>query len=225
MVSSSFIEEIKKRMKTPVIFRINDNRTTMLSVKWESHCTKVSMHRIFLDAPKEVQEAVKNHVTTVNSSAGPIVRAYIQKKIQELDYSEILNDERLISKGVIYDLQELYQKINCEYFSSELDLKITWFGKPKIPGGQRITFGLYQAPLKLVKVHKMMDNVLFPKYVLEFVIYHEMLHHVVPPQFDQAGKNSIHGKEFKRREKQFVKYKQASAWLKRFSGRGTINLH
>jgi len=215
MIPTQFQKEIEKQVKKKVELRINDNRSTMLSVKWEPGCTKVSLHRIFLDAPENVMEALACHIRKKNSVAAPAVKAFIEERMRMIDYSHRLKKTTLSTSGNTYDLQQLYDEINREYFGGKLSLAITWYGRPKLKNRSRITFGLYSAPLRLIKIHRMMDRPFFPEYFVRFVIYHEMLHHLCPSYYDEKGRHSIHTKEFKSREKEFREYARATAWLNR----------
>jgi hypothetical protein len=60
-----------------------------------------------------------------------------------------------------------------------------------------------------------MDSPSFPDYVVDFVVYHEMLHHVCPSYYDKKGYHHIHSKEFKEKEQEFKHFNLASDWIKR----------
>lgn len=214
MLNHRFVEEIEQAINKKVKVRINDNHSTMLSVKWDPECTKVSIHRMFLEAPKNIMEALTCYIKSENQSLCPSVQAYIEEKLRTPSYSYRLPDEKLLFKGKYYNLKMLYDIVNKEYFNSELNLSITWFGRQQRKRRQ-ITFGLFQESQKLIKIHKMMDNPFFPEYFVKFVIYHEMLHHVCPSYYDIRGKHHIHSKEFKEKEKQYKDYKLSKLWLKK----------
>lgn len=194
--------------------KINDNRSTMLSVKWEPDCTKVSLHRIFLEAPQNVMDALACYLKRKDKIISPSVKAFIEDNLKNLDYSHLLNPAKIYSHGNVYNLQLIYDRLNQEYFNNQLNLKITWFGKPFQRSRSRITFGLYHDPLRLIKVNRLLDSPSFPDYLVSYVVYHEMLHHVCPAYFDAKGQHHIHGKEFKQREMQFRHYDLAQKWIK-----------
>lgn len=214
MTLAVFQKEIEQLSKKKLKLKINDNRSTMLSVKWEPGCTKVSMHRIFLEAPKNIMDALSCHIRKENSAVSPTVKAYIENKLKSLDYSSTLDKAKLVTDGNVYDLREVYEYLNDYYFGGVLDLSITWYGKSYIKNRSRFTFGLYFQPLKLIKIHKMLDSLEIPLYFIEYVIYHEMLHHVCPSYYDESGRNHVHTPEFKKREKTFKDFKKAQEWLK-----------
>jgi hypothetical protein len=191
--------------------KINDNRSTMLSVRWEPSCTKVSLHHMFLSAPKNVISALAGSIAKGQTAVAPQVKAFIQESLLTLDLSNKLKG--LVHKGNFYNLKTFYDDLNAEYFNGDLDLNITWFGRHEQKNRSQVTFGLFQDALRLIKIHRLMDTPTFPDYVVNFVIYHEMLHYVCPPFVDEGGTNRIHNEDFKNREMQFKDYRRAKTWV------------
>lgn len=206
--------ELEASAGMPLQLKINDNRATMLSVRWDSHCTKVSLHRIFLHAPKNVMESLVCYIKQESDHLHPNVKFFIDDNLKKLDYSSRVDRRKLNIKGSHYNLKEIYDRLNREYFDNQVDLLITWFGAAKYRCKSKLTFGLYFDPLRLIKINRFLDNHFFPDYVVSFIVYHEMLHHVCPAYYDAQGKQQIHNKEFKRRESQFKQYHLAQKWIK-----------
>ncbi len=186
----------------------------MLSVKWEPDCTKVSMHRMFLSAPRNVMEALACYISRKHKMIAPDVKAFMEESLKKFDYTHELDRNKLYIQGNYYNLKEFYEAINREYFKESLDLSITWFGKPKQCNRSRVTFGLYHDPLKLIKINRLLDSPSFPDYLLSFVIYHEMLHYVCPAYVDEKGLHRVHSREFKEKEAQFKHYELAQNWIR-----------
>lgn len=210
----SFQEQLESCTGKKLRLKINDNRSTMLSVKWEPDCTKVSLHRMFLQAPQNVMQALACYLKGEHKQIAPTIKAYIENHLQQLDYSHELDLSKLQPKGHVYDLQEIYHEINHEYFDDPLKLFITWFGEGNRKSCKRLTFGLYHDPLRLIKINRLLDNTYFPDYFVAYVIYHEMLHYVHPAYVDEKGQKHIHSKEFKEREKKFRYFKHAQEWIR-----------
>ncbi len=113
---------------------------------------------------------------------------------------------KLYDRGSVYHLRELYDEVNKEYFNSELKLKITWFGNAlKLPK-RRMTLGSFTSELKLIKIHRFLDQEQIPKTYVKFIIYHEMLHYVAPPVVKKWARRKIHHAHFLALEKQFKEY-------------------
>lgn len=210
----SFQQQLEHDAGVKLNLKINDNRSTMLSVKWEPDCTKVSVHRMFLQAPQNVMQALACYLKGDNKKLAPSIKAYIEDNMQKLDYSHQLDLSLLQTKGQVYDLKEIYHSVNQEYFDKQLELYITWFGNDKQTRRRKVTFGLFHDPLKLIKINRLLDNPRFPDYFISYVVFHEMLHHVCPSYVDEKGFKQIHNKEFKQREKQFKYFDKALQWIK-----------
>ena len=213
----TLLQFLEKGSGKKLKLKINDNRSTLLSVRWGPECTKVSMHRIFLQAPESVMIDLAHYLKGEGKGkTSPQVKAFIQNSFRKVDYAHELDVSSLIQKGAIYDLQEIYDALNREYFEDKLNLSITWFGSPSQRRRSKITFGLYYDPLKLIKIHRLLDKALFPKHLVSFVVYHEMLHHVCPPYVDEKGIHRIHTKEFREEEGKFKQFKESSDWIHQY---------
>lgn len=214
-MSLSFLhEQLKPSTGKRLKLKINDNHSTMVSVKWESDCTKVSLHRMFLNAPENVMQSLACYIDEKQSSFGPSIKNFISEKRKSLDYSHVIPISNLRHQGDIYNLKEIFDQLNREYFQNKIKLNITWFGARRHRNKSQITFGLYCDTKKLIKVSRLMDSKIFPDYVIAYVIYHEMLHHTCPPFINEKGLYSIHNPAFKSREAQFKEFRQAKNWFK-----------
>jgi hypothetical protein len=142
------------------------------------------------------------------------LREFIHGHLDRCDYTHLVNPQKLIQQGHVYHLKYLYDEINKKYFKGQLHLFLTWYGTPHSKRRMRITFGQYVSGLRLIKIHRMLDHPFFPEYFVAFVLYHEMLHSVIPGSRDTKGRFCIHGKNFKEREKAFEYYQKAIEWEK-----------
>jgi len=210
---TQFQRELEATSGMKLQLKINDNRSTMLSVRWEPDHAKVSLHRMFLQAPKNIMDSLACYLRREDENLSPNIRSFIEENLQKLDYTHLVKQEKLDTQGNVYDLQQIYDDLNEEYFDKKLKLFITWYGKAK-RNKSKVTFGLYYDPLKLIKISRLLDSPSFPDYVLGYVIYHEMVHHVCPSYFDNKGVHRVHSKEFKQIEKRFYAYEKAQKWIK-----------
>lgn len=210
---ADFQRELEQALRKSVKLRINNNRSTMLSVKWEPDCTKVSMHRFFLDAPKNIMDDLACYIKKESKQLTPDVKSFMEDRINRLDYTHELGKVKLNSAGSIYNLRQLMDQVNRQYFENRLDLNITWFEQQRKKFRSQFTFGLYHQPLRLVKINRLLDRVDVPEYLLSFVIYHEMLHCVFPSYCDGAGRRKVHHHQFKTMERKFHAYDHAMEWI------------
>lgn len=202
---------------------INENRSTMLSVLEKTPWfARLSIHKMFLDAPDPVILAIAHYVKRTRKDRkhyNLVLRTFIQEHLLRTNYTHLVNHQSLDQDGDVYQLKNMYEQINRDYFENRLHLSITWFGNQKRQRRARITYGQYLDGLRLIKIHRMLDNSFFPEYFVSFIIYHEMLHAVVPGHVDRKrGRYCFHSQEFKRQEKEFKQYHKAVEWEKQNTG-------
>lgn len=210
----TFQQELERNAGKKLRLKFQDNRSTMLSVKWEPECTKVSLHKMFLQAPGNVMDGLACYLKGEDSRLDPAVKAYIEDNLSKLDYSHQLDLSKLETKGTVFQLKELYQDLNCEYFESRLKLHITWFGEKRKKSRKRVTLGLFHDALRLIKINRILDNPNVPEFFIRYVIFHEMVHHTCPSYVDNEGKKHIHSREFRAAERQFKQFDSAQKWIK-----------
>lgn len=215
-----FKKKLSKHLQFNVELIVNENRSTMLNILTRKRdYAKVSMHKMFLRAPEEVISAIAHYVRGSKKrdsrEENLRIRSFIQTNLERLNYSKALDRSKFITEGNIYDLQKIYDEINARYFENKLNLAITWYGERGRKNRSRVTFGQYFDHLRLVKIHRILDDIFFPPFFVEYVVYHEMLHHVVQGYVDENGLFRTHGSEFKEKEKLFHHYERASDWERR----------
>lgn len=119
-------------------------------------------------------------------------------------------------QGSVYNLKELYDRVNRDYFNEELKLSITWTGRAESKPRWRIMFGSYHHEKKHIKIHRRLDSPHVPEFFISYVIYHEMLHHIHPPIKQRGFKRKIHHSDFKAAEQKFKSHKEAIEFLKSY---------
>ena len=78
-----------------------------------------------------------------------------------------------------------------------------------------LTFGSYDPVLALIRIHPVLDRAEVPRYFLESVVHHEMLHHQLGGEPDKAGRTIYHSKAFRSAEARYPLHTQALDWEKR----------
>ncbi len=111
-------------------------------------------------------------------------------------------------QGKVYNLEGIFEKVNLIYFQNSI-------AKPRIAWSARKTYrrlGNYNYDEDTITISRTLDSPETPKYVIEFVVFHEMLHkyHGVTRK---NGRRYYHTPEFKRDEKKFSYYQEAEDWI------------
>ena len=111
-------------------------------------------------------------------------------------------------RGTARDLRGVFDYVNSFYFASRLqDPILAWAAE-----SPRRRLGFYFQPLNLLAANRALDSDAVPRYVLEFVVFHELLHHVSAGN-GRAARRVHHTLEFKKQEKTFSHYDDAERWL------------
>ena len=111
------------------------------------------------------------------------------------------------SKGVVYDLDEIFADLNTKYFGDEiLKPALTWSAKKTY----RI-LGHHDATHEHIAISKSLDTRDTPRYVVEYVVFHEMLH-IHHPTKHVNGRRYNHTAAFKRDERTFAYHTQTESW-------------
>ncbi len=119
------------------------------------------------------------------------------------------------AKGEVYDLDEIFNHLNQMYFDNKI-------AKPTLTWSARKTYrilGHHDSTHETIAVSCSLDNKKTPKYVVEFVVFHEMLH-IFHPTTYRNGRGYNHTPQFRRDEKQFLHFDKAENWI----GRNVKNL-
>jgi hypothetical protein len=73
---------------------------------------------------------------------------------------------------------------------------------------------LFRSHTNTIRINPVLDRKAVPLCVLEFILYHEMLHADLGVT-RKNGRRSVHSREFRGRERLFSQYDTATAWEKR----------
>ncbi|WP_420834633.1 hypothetical protein [Chlamydia avium] len=118
------------------------------------------------------------------------------------------------SPGKVFDLYKIYQRLNAQFFERKLHLTIGWFGRERSKSVCKAVLGSYHEGEKAIRIHRSLDRKDIPLFFMEYLIYHEMVHSIVPREYSVSGRTIFHGKKFKEYERRFPLYEKAIAWEK-----------
>jgi len=204
---------LRARCGGPLRLTVTDNRRTMLSLHRRKDLIEVRLHHMFLRAEAGIWDALSDYLFAGDRAAAGVIARYIEQHRKHIRHPE----ERplaLSTAGVHHDLSEICRAINQRYFDGQADVHITWGrghgGKPRA-ARRSIKLGSYTSRDRLIRVHPALDAAFVPRFFVEYIVYHEMLHHVLPPGL-QNGRRDLHGPQFQARERKFEHYQAALAW-------------
>lgn len=180
----------------------------------------VRIAEMFRIAPPEAQNALAFILVAkllrkkIPANAREIYGEFIKNgEIRE----KVIEDKRargrkIISsaKGKIYDLEEVFARLNRDYFADRLK-------KPVLSWSARKTFrrlGHYDEVHETIIISRSLDDQKVPQYVVEFVVFHEMLH-IWHPTRHHNGRRYNHTPTFRRDEEKFENFEEAENWIER----------
>jgi len=115
------------------------------------------------------------------------------------------------SQGMHRQLADSFQRVNETYFSAQMKQpELCWS-----PVRARRILGSYQERSDRLIVSRVFDSPNVPLFVLDFLMYHELLHKFLGVGRRGDGKRCMHGPDFKELERKFERYAEAQAFLKR----------
>jgi hypothetical protein len=202
----------------PMVLSITDNRHSIITHRVQRGTLHVRIHHMFLDAPAPIVDALVRYVTRGDRDASAALGNYIDENGVRLARRK--RSAPLVSKGKHHDLLGLFNDVNQRYFGGSINALIAWGKRPTVAAGQRktIKLGSYSGVDRLIRVHPGLDRNWVPRYFVAYIVYHEMLHHVIPGSRG-LGRVNLHPPEFKERERQFRHFERALDWERRHVSR------
>ncbi len=188
--------------------------------------------RIFRDAPDEILRvlAAWARLAMLRKSPGrTLERRALEKTLHAFLTLQHENDshtlklkrgraarrlQRLQPKGLHHDLDVILAAVIAEYFSGAPDVaaaRITWSARWGGLSTQTTAHDAEGKPYPLLSISRGYDHPSATPDIVAGVVYHECLHIAVPPA-EQAGRRVVHGREFRRREKQYRYYDVWRVW-------------
>jgi hypothetical protein len=113
-------------------------------------------------------------------------------------------------EGRFYHLEEVFDSLNTRFFGGLL-------GRPELTwseGMAKRSLGHYDAAHNTIVVSQVFDRPSSPRYAIEYLLYHEMLHLKHPVRM-RGVRRCVHSREFKADEERFPQLKEAMAFIRR----------
>jgi len=210
--------ELRKRLerftRKPISLTVTDNRSSMVYVSPGTHrMVKVRVHHMFLDAPIDVVRALAQFIRRPNQECHRALDGYIKRNAHRIGGKPRRRVAiNLSHRGFHFDLKQVYEKLNRTYFGGQLRVAITW-GKSN--GANRrysIDFGSYDTQKRIIRINPALDRPSVPRFFVEYVVFHEMLHADLGVEETPDGRTAFHSPRFREEERQFRFYRSALRW-------------
>jgi hypothetical protein len=205
------------RLPEPVDLVFTDNRFTMVSIRRSGGRLRARLHRMFRHADEELLESLARFFSRRDRSASRAIDAFVAAHGGEIGRPARERRRKVaVLKGRHLDLGEVLARVVAAHFGGALDVGITWGRAPvKGRGRRRRSRALanYSYDDRMIRVNPVLDAPDVPPYVVDWIVYHEILHHVLPVE-EADGRRRYHTRRFRALERAFARYDDARAWEK-----------
>lgn len=207
---------LRTKLRGHVVLEIHDNTHTMVTFQKERGQWRLRLHHMFLAAPDEVLGALAGFVRDSDPKGSTVLDRYIDRNkafIRRVSAAQLLKRVRIEPVGRHHNLGSIFNALNRRYFANRIGATITYGPAPRSRRARKsIKMGSYSADSKLIRIHPALDQSRVPRYFVEWIVFHEMLHHVYRVRRGEDGRRSVHPPEFMQHERRFHDFKRAQAW-------------
>jgi hypothetical protein len=171
-------------------------------------------------SPDTVLRAIA-HILLAKMYRKPIDRGHAARYRKYVGSHEIVQKAHLLRqmrgrkhfrspRGLFYDLDALFEDLNTRFFHGLLARpRMSWS-----PTRTRRILGHYDPAHNAIIISRIFDHFAVPRYAVEYIVYHEMLHLKHPVKL-RGSRRCIHSAEFQSEERLFPELMEANAFLKR----------
>jgi hypothetical protein len=208
---------LSARLKGKALVEIHDNTHTMVTFQKRGNLWRVRLHHMFLAASDEVLGALAAYIRTGDPVSSALLDQYIERNkvfIRRQSPAQLRKRLRIDPVGEHHDLEAIFRRLNRRYFrGQEVTAAITYGPAPRVRKPRKsIKMGSYSADSQVIRIHPALDQPSVPSYFVEWIVFHEMLHHIYKARRREDGKRCLHPPEFMEHERRFHDYKRAHAW-------------
>ena len=211
----AFTETLRERLGEGVSIRLTDNRRTLISMSRRRGLCDVRLSRRFALADGLTIDGLASYLKGEARALPGAVRKFMNR-VPTAEPTRRKALKKLKSAGAVYDLTQIADQVNSQYFGGALSFRIAWGKVPakvKRRGGS-ITLGSYDSDLNLVRIHPALDMADVPRRFVEFIVYHELAHKKLGTRMRENGERRVHDAMFRELERGFEHYETARKWEK-----------
>lgn len=171
-------------------------------------------------APEPVLRSIA-HILLAKMYRRPIDRAHAARYRRYVGSHEVVRKAHLVrqmrgrkrlrpARGHFYDLDVIFEDLNTRFFHGLM-------ARPRMSWSQTRTrriLGHYDPAHNAIIISRVFDHPAAPRFVLEYIVYHEMLHLKHPVKL-RGSRRCVHSAEFQAEEKLFPRAADAESFLKK----------
>lgn len=146
-------------------------------------------------------------------------------------YREYLNGQRVEGKAAQsrqargrkhIDPVGQHRSLLESYLRVSLDMDLALPQVPKLSWSKTVSghrFGHWDPHHGVVVISQILDDPDVPEFVLDYVLYHELLHVLHPVRMGSGTKRIVHGAAFRRDERRFPRWREGEEWIAKLARR------
>ena len=204
----------------PILVRFRRFTSLNTTIRLREGQIHVSLSDLLEGAPETVIHAIA-HILLAKLYKKPIDAAHNLRYKRFASSAAVTRQSELIRhargskryfgpEGRFYNLEEVFESLNMRFFGGLL-------GRPELTWSEHMakrSLGHYDAAHNTIVVSRIFDRPSSPRYAIEYLLYHEMLHLKHPVKM-RGLRRCVHSREFKAEEARFPQLTEALAFLKR----------
>ena len=179
---------------------------------------RVRLSDLLEGAPESVLRAIA-HILLAKMYRQPIARMHSARYRKYVNSHEMRSKAHLLrqlrgrkriasAQGRYYDLEAIFDDINLRFFGGmQARPQMSWS-----QGRARNLLGHYDPAHNAIVVSRIFDHPHVPRYAVEYIVYHEMLHLRHPVKLN-GSRRCVHSAQFRAEEKLFPQLEAAQRFL------------
>jgi hypothetical protein len=212
--------ELKPRTAIPAVrVKFYKFANANSSVRWDESGLDFRITDVLDGAPSAILESLA-HILMSKLLRRPSPRIHAERYRRYLNRKEMRRSLQLVKQargrkfvsgpqGDCYDLHSIFDRLNQAYFHGLMAQPLLgWSRRPS-----RVLLGHYDPSHNAIILSRLLDRPAVPTLVIEYILFHEMLHLRFPVEH-RGARRCVHTREFKEAEKQFPQLREAKQLLK-----------
>ncbi len=157
---------------------VTHNRSRFVSFAYAGNLCRLRINEEFLAADEATLRALADWIAHPKRGCPAEIRGFISSCPRP---APTPRPRKLLARGRFHDLAELAQQVNDAFFAGQVASAITW---SRVSPRRRVRvrrLGAYLRHADVITISPILDRPETPSRFLAYVIYHEMLHALQPP--------------------------------------------
>ncbi len=200
-----------------LLVRIYPYRGVVSRLSRRHRVYRLGLHPVLSQAPEEVFRAAMSCLFARFS--GEPVTDLDRRRVTEFCRTAAMEtttggrtdlNRPLVPRGRHVDLATVFDVVNQQYFDGEIRIRgIGWTRRRN-----RRRLASYSPTSNVIVVSRLLDHPAVPHFFLEYILFHEMLHVLLPAE-RRGGRVIYHHRRFRQMERTFPHFDAARAFEKR----------